>query len=135
MWGAQAQDKRSRSVSPVNILDMDTEILRQQPREDAIMAEINKLTMEVSTNVKRHDLKGLGTKEDIQNLQSLMEVHTRVIKDLKAGLNTQAEQLAMLSELANRNAAAIIDLGQRSTLLEVGRANRNRINMATKDLN
>ena len=124
--GNHLQEKRLRSVSPVNILDMDTGILRQHPREDAIMTAINKLSAEVSTNVKTTDLKGLATKEDIKNLQSLMEIHTRDINDLKTGMSTHAEQLAALSELANRNAAAIIDLGQRSSQPDVGGASLNR---------
>ena len=116
-------DKRIRNQSPTTVFDLDSRTIQtQRPDDSAILQAINSLRTEVSTNVKADDLRNLATKEDIHQINLKLEGYAKEVTDLKMSFEKHKADLRDISELSNKNAASIMDLGQRISGPEEGGA-------------
>ena len=114
-------DKRIRNQSPPTLFDLDTRTIQPQRADDsAILAAINSLRAEVSTNLKANDIKELATKEDIRQINARLEGYAHEVAELKETFEQHKANLLEITELSNRNAASIMDMGQRESRPEVG---------------
>ena len=114
-------DKRIRNQSPPTLFDLDTRTIQPQRADDsAILAAINSLRAEVSTNLKANDIKELATKEDVRQINARLEGYVQEVAELKETFEEHKADLREITELSNRNAASIMDMGQRVSSPEVG---------------
>ena len=120
-------EKRLRNSSPTTMFDMDTRTIQQQRTDDtAILQAINNLRVEVSTNVKSDEIKHLATKEDIHQMNLRIDGYAKDVLDLKMSFDQQKVELRDIAELSNKNAASIMELGQRINGPEEGGAQTYR---------
>ena len=114
-------EKRVRNHSPSTLFDMDSRMILPQRADDtAILLAINSLRAEVGTNVKVGDIKDLATKDDINQINVRLDGYAKEVAELKTSFEQHKTDLRELSELTNRNAASIMDLGQQANRPEVG---------------
>ena len=118
----QSLDKRSRATSPTVFYNMDTQALQPQqlPAENNILNAINSLRMDVSKTVTSNDIKSLATKEDVKLVHDRLEMYSKEVSNLKEMFEAQKKEIQSVAELANKNAALLIDMGQRINKPEVG---------------
>ena len=74
----------------------------------------------MGTNLKAGDIKNLATREDIIQIHKRLDGYAKEVSDLKTSFEQQKIEFRELSELTNRNAASIMDLGQRISRPEEG---------------
>ena len=109
----EIMEKRIQNQSPTTVIDLDTRaILTPRADDTAILSAMNNLCMEVSTNLKAHDIKNLATKEDIVQITQRLDGYAKEVAELKETFEQQKTELQQVTELSNRNVASIMYLGQ-----------------------
>ena len=113
----QTLDNRPRNPNNMNLVyDMDSGEVKTDRRPDplssTILARLDMISAELSLTVKTADISDIARKEDLKQMQDLIDGHTSELQEMRKSLDSHTKQLSDLTELVNRNSASVVNIGQ-----------------------